>query len=57
MHQEAFDNAKAAIAGAQMLSYLEYELPILLRTDACGDGAGVLSTFLTGLNVATESLK
>ena len=25
-----------------MLSYLEYELPILLRTDACGDGAGVL---------------
>ena len=42
-----------------MLSYLEYELPILLRTvtDACGDGAGVLSTFVIGLNFATESLK
>ena len=42
LHQQAFDNAKAAIAGAQLLSYLNYELPTLLRTDACDDGAGAM---------------
>ena len=42
LHQQAFDNAKAAIAGARLLSYLNYELPILLRTDACDDGAGAM---------------
>ena len=44
LHQQAFDNAKAAIAGAQLLSYLNYELPILLRTDACDDGGGATLT-------------
>ena len=42
LHQEAFDNAKSAIAGARLLSYLDYERPILLRTDACDDGAGAM---------------
>ncbi len=42
LHQHAFDNAKAAIAGARLLSYLNYELPILLGTDACDDGAGAM---------------
>ena len=42
LHQQAFDNAKAAIAGARLLSYLSYELPIFLRTDACDDGAGAM---------------
>ena len=42
LHQQAFDNAKAAIAGARLLSYLNYELPIFLRTDACDDGAGAM---------------
>ena len=42
LHQQAFDNAKAAIAGARLLSYLNYEPPILLRTDACDDGAGAM---------------
>jgi len=34
LHQQAFDNANAAIAGARLLSYLKYELPIMLQTDA-----------------------
>ncbi len=42
LHQEAFDNANSAIAGARLLSYLNYGLPILLRTDACDDGAGAM---------------
>ena len=42
LHQEALDNAKSEIAGARLLSYLDYERPILLRTDACDDGAGAM---------------
>ena len=41
-HQQAFEAAKAAIAGARLLSYLDYSLPIRLRTDACDDGAGAM---------------
>jgi hypothetical protein len=40
-HQQAFEAAKAAIAGAKLLSYLDYSVPIRLRTDACDHiGAG-----------------
>ena len=41
-HQQAFEAAKAAIAGAKLLSYLDYSKPIRLRTDACDIGAGAM---------------
>ena len=41
-HQQAFEAAKAAIAGARLLSYLDYSVPIRLRTDACDIGAGAM---------------
>jgi hypothetical protein len=41
-HQQAFEAAKAAIAGAKLLSYLDYSIPIRLRTDACDIGAGAM---------------
>ena len=43
-HQQAFEAAKAAIAGAKLLSYLDYSVPIRsrLRTDACDIGAGAM---------------
>ena len=41
-HQQAFEAAKAAIAGAKLLSYLDYSVPIRLRTDACDVGAGAM---------------
>jgi hypothetical protein len=41
-HQQAFEAAKEAIAGAKLLSYLDYSRPIRLRTDACDIGAGAM---------------
>ncbi len=43
-HQQAFEAAKAAVAGAKLLSYLDYSVPIRLRTgtDACDVWAGAM---------------
>jgi hypothetical protein len=40
--QQAFEAAKAAIARARLLSYLDYSVPMRLRTDACDIGAGAM---------------
>jgi hypothetical protein len=41
-HLAAFEAAKAVIANAKLLSFLNYDQPIYLRTDACDDGAGAM---------------
>jgi hypothetical protein len=41
-HLAAFEAAKTVIANAKLLSFLDYDQPIFLRTDACNDGAGAM---------------
>ena len=41
-HLAAFETAKTVISNAKLLSFLDYDQPIYLRTDACNDGAGAM---------------
>jgi hypothetical protein len=41
-HLAAFEAVKTVIANAKLLSFLDYDQPIYLRTDACNDGTGAM---------------